>query len=98
MAYYFMVDTYIDDTMDRKEYDSYIEEVRPIVESYGGEYLVRTENVEHLSDQRNPQRVILIRFSSKEDLDACFSSDAYKEIMMKRVNSVDARAVIVEGL
>lgn len=97
MAYYFMIDTYIPKDGNREEYDFYIEKVRPIVESYGGEYLVRTEDVTCLSDKRKPQRVILIRFPSKEDLDECFSSKEYQAIMMKRVNSVDARAVIVEG-
>lgn len=97
MAYYFMIDTYIPEDGNREEYDFYIEKVRPIVESYGGEYLVRTEDVTCLSDKRKPQRIIVIRFTSKEELDACFSSEEYQAIMMKRVNSVDARAVIVEG-
>ncbi|MGM9647490.1 MAG: DUF1330 domain-containing protein [Eubacteriales bacterium] len=97
MAYYFMVDTYIPQNGNRDEYDFYIEKVRPIVESYGGEYLVRTEEIKSLSEQRTPQRVILIRFPSKERLEACFASDEYRAIMMKRVSSVDARAIIVEG-
>lgn len=98
MSYYFMIDTYIPENGNREEYDFYIEKVKPIVEKYGGEYLVRTENVQCLSEKRKPQRVILIRFNSKEDLDACFSSEEYRGIMMKRVNSVDARAIIVEGV
>ena len=48
--------------------------------------------------ERTPQRVILIKFDSKENLDACFSSPEYKAIMSKRINSVDSRAVIVEGI
>lgn len=97
MACYFMIDTYIPDGGNRVEYDDYIEKVRPIVESYGGEYLVRTEEVESLSDKRVPQRVILIKFPSKDKLKECFASQEYRAIMSKRVNSVDARAIIVEG-
>ncbi len=93
-----MVDTYIDEQKGRGEYDEYIEAVKPIVESYGGVYLARTENVTVFGDKRTPQRVILIRFDSREALDACFSSPEYRAIMSKRVNSVDSRAVIVEGL
>lgn len=36
MAWYFLIDTYIDAAWGRSEYDSYIDVVRPIVESYGG--------------------------------------------------------------
>ena len=96
MSYYFMIDTYIPEDGNREEYDFYIEKVKPIVESFGGEYLVRTENLQCLSENRNPQRVILIRFPSKDNLDACFSSEEYRKIVRKRENSVDARAIIAE--
>ena len=98
MSWYFIVDTYIDEQKGRGEYDEYIHAVKPIVESYGGEYLARTENVCSFCGGRTPQRVILIKFYSKENLDACFSSPEYKAIMSKRINSVDSRAVIVEGI
>ncbi|MDO5132717.1 MAG: DUF1330 domain-containing protein [Eubacteriales bacterium] len=96
MSCYFLIDTYIDPDKGRGEYDEYIERVRPIVESYGGKYLVRSENVISLSRLRAPQRVIVIRFPSKEALHACFGSREYREIQEKRAGSVDARGVIVE--
>ena len=96
MACFFIVDTYIDKNKGRGSYDDYIDQVKPIVESYGGEYLVRTENVTALSPLRKPDRVIIIRFPSREKLDACYASDEYRRIMHERANSVDARAVIVE--
>ena len=96
MACFFIVDTYIDKNKGRGSYDDYIDQVKPIVESYGGEYLVRTENVTALSPLRKPNRVIIIRFPSREKLDACFASDEYRRIMHERANSVDARALIVE--
>ncbi len=96
MSCYFIVDTYIDGKTGRGAYDDYIEKVKPIVESFGGEYLVRTENVTSLSPSRNPQRVIIIRFPDRERLDACFASAGYRAIMHERMDSVDARAVIAE--
>lgn len=98
MSWYFMVDVYIDEDKGRGEYDDYIREVKPIVESYGGRYLVRTENLYSLSGERKPQRAIVIRFDSRESLDACFASPEYREIMSKRTTSVDSRAVIAQGL
>ena len=96
MACFFIIDTYIDKNKGRGSYDDYIKQVKPIVESYGGEYLARTENITALSPLRKPDRVIIIRFPSREKLDACFSSDEYRQIMHERIDSVDARAVIVE--
>ena len=96
MACFFIVDTYIDKNKGRGSYDDYIEQVKPIVESYGGEYLARSENVTALSPLRKPDRVIIVRFQSREKLDACFASDEYRRIMHERADSVDARAVIVE--
>jgi uncharacterized protein (DUF1330 family) len=96
MACFFIVDTYIDKNKGRGSYDDYIEQVKPIVESYGGEYLARSENVTALSPLRKPDRVIIVRFQSREKLDACFALDEYRRIMHERTDSVDARTVIVE--
>lgn len=96
MSCYFIVDVYIDEEKGRGLYDDYIAKVRPIVESYGGEYLARSESVTPLSPLRTPNRVIIIQFPSREQLELCFSSDEYKKIMHEREESVDARAVIVE--
>lgn len=98
MAWYFIVDTYVDEQKGRGAYEEYIRLVKPIVESHGGRYLVRTENLRSLSRERTPDRAIVIRFDSREQLDACFSSEAYQAIMSKRTSSVDSRAIIAEGL
>lgn len=98
MPCYFIVDTYIDGQKGRGAYGEYIRQVKPIVERYGGRYLVRTENLRSLSGERTPDRVIVIRFESRERLEACFSSEAYRAVMWKRTSSVDSRAVIAEGL
>ena len=96
MSCYFLVDTYIDEKNGRGLYDDYIGKVKPIVESFGGEYLLRTESITSLNPSRNPQRVIVIRFPSRERLDSCFASEAYRTIMHERAESVDARALIAE--
>lgn len=96
MSCYFLIDTYIDGQKGRGLYDDYINKVKPIVESYGGEYLLRSEKVSSLSTQRTPQRVIVIRFPDRKKLETCFQSEEYKTIAHKRAESVDARAIIVE--
>ena len=98
MPCYFIIDTYIPEENGRGLYDEYIRQVRPIVEKYGGRYLVRTETLHSLNEKRTPDRVIVIRFPSRERLDACFASPEYQAIMSKRTSSVDSRAIIAEGL
>lgn len=97
MSCFFIVDVYIDENKGRGLYSDYIEKVKPIVESYGGEYLARSETITALSPLRDPKRVIIIRFPSREKLDICFASDEYQRIMHERIDSVDARALIVEA-
>ena len=54
MECYFMVDTYIDKEKGRGMYDEYIRKVKPIIESFGGEYLLRTERIVSLHPERSP--------------------------------------------
>ncbi len=70
-------------------YDEYIHDVKPIVESYGGKYLIRSENLISLSCAWKPDRMILIRFPNKETLEKCFHSSEYLEISSKREQSVE---------
>ena len=94
--YYFIADNYIND--DSKEYAMYIELVKPIVETYGGEYLVRTDTVESWNERRKPDRCIVIRFPNREAIESCFASEQYQKIMSKRTEHVDSRAIIVPGM
>ena len=52
MACYFCVDVYFNKDNERNEYDEYIAMVKPIVEAYGGKYLVRSENVMALPEHQ----------------------------------------------
>lgn len=94
--YYFIVDNYING--DPEEYAIYIELVKPIVEAYGGEYLVRTDAVESWNERRKPDRCIVIRFPNREAIENCFTSEQYQRIMSKRTAHVDSRAIIVPGM
>lgn len=98
MGAYFIVKVKINKPESRLLYDEYIAKVKPIVESFGGEYLVRTENITSLSNDERPDRIIIIRFENRKQLDICFSSKEYCEIKNLRIDSVDANALIVEGI
>lgn len=82
---------------DRDMYLKYIERARPLVESYGGHYLIRGGNAAPLFGDWKPERIILIQFPSREDIDRCFASHEYLEIKPLRENSTSTRAIILDG-
>ena len=94
---YFIVTVYFDETREIQAYQDYIQMVKPIVERYHGRYIVRSELVTPLSTKWQPERVIIIEFDTREQLDACFSSQEYRSIASLREQSVDSRAIIVEA-
>ncbi len=96
MSAYFIVNTKISDLSKRKQYDEYIVKVKPIAESFGGRYIVRSEQITALSDSWKPDRVIVIEFASKTQILAWLSSPQYKEVSSLRVNSVESEAIIIE--
>ena len=97
MNCYFIITTYIEPET-RGMYEEYIRQVKPIVEQFGGRYLVRTEDLVCLSEEWKPDRMIVIEFPSREQLEACFSSEQYQNIKQKRENSVRSMAVIAQGV
>jgi len=93
---FFIISTKKGDASKRNQYEEYLERVKPIVEKYGGEYIVRSERVISFSESWKPDRVIVIKFASKEHVFKWLSSPEYKEIMQLRTDSVESDGVIVE--
>lgn len=97
MKTYFIASVQISEPDKRPLYDEYIARVRPIVETFGGVYLVRSEKIEHLPGTWRPDRLIVIEFPDRQTLDCCFASAEYRAVAGLRMQSVEASAVIVEG-
>ncbi len=96
MATYLIIHIDIPDKNDRGLYDEYIARVKPVVESHGGEYVVRSEQVAPFAGPWRPDRVIVIRFDDRKQLDKCFSSPEYLAVKTLRESSVETTAFIVE--
>ncbi|MPM84239.1 hypothetical protein SDC9_131310 [bioreactor metagenome] len=97
MGCYFIVSVRIERPERRALYEEYICLVKPLVESFGGEYLVRSENLEYAGGDWRPDRLIVIRFPDRGALDRCFRSPEYEKIKNLRIESVAASVVIAEG-
>ena len=63
MSYYFIVNIYLKEKSKPEEYKDYIDLVKPIVEKYGGEYLVRTDEITYLTDDYTPDRIITVSYT-----------------------------------
>lgn len=93
---YFVVTTYFDERKDKSDYLEYIKKVKPIVDKYHGRYIVRSEKITYLNSHWKPDRVIIIEFDTRKQLEMCFSSAEYKAISCLRENSVNSNAIIIE--
>ncbi|MGI9537013.1 MAG: DUF1330 domain-containing protein [Desulfocapsaceae bacterium] len=94
MSVFFVIST--SEIVDHQRYDDYVRQARPIVESYGGEYLLQSDKVIASKDWQT-KKIVIIKFSSKEQLDQCFQSDEYKAIIPLREGSIVSRFVMVES-
>jgi uncharacterized protein (DUF1330 family) len=95
MPVYMIIDVTI---RDDGLYSQYVDSVAEVVERYGGRYLVRGGEVIRLSGNWLPQRMILIRFETMEQLHRCFESAEYLALAPLREQSTESRAIVVEGL
>jgi len=93
--YYIIADVRIDDT---EEYKKYMEKAKPIVESYGGEYLVRGGDFQVFEgDYFMPRRMVLLRFPNKQACESFYSDPAYQEAAAIRRPVSDMSMIGIEG-
>ncbi|MDR1739846.1 MAG: DUF1330 domain-containing protein [Bacteroidales bacterium] len=95
MPVFFIVHVEIPDHRERGSYDEYIAKVKPVVESHGGKYIIRSEHVSLWAGTHKPDRIIVIEFGNKEQMEKCFSSPEYTSVKGLRENSVKTNAFIV---
>jgi len=93
MSTYMIIDSKVKDI---DTYRQYIDQVSPIVRSFGGRYLARGENIKALGSWK-PERIIVIEFPSEDHIRQWLASSEYKAIAPLREAGAETRAIIVEG-
>lgn len=83
---------------DDEEFGKYKEQVAPMVEKYGGRYLVRGGAIFGLEGDSAPERMVVIEFPSMEKAREFYDSEEYQPVMELRLNSADSRLLLAEGL
>ena len=80
------------------EYKIYIQNVKPIVEKYGGEYLVRGgEIIEKEINLWKPKRFVLVRFPDKSSALKFYNSKEYKPYKNIRLKNATSTITFAEG-
>ncbi len=94
MPIYLIIDVQIS---NKDSYSQYVQKAQVIVKKYGGKYLSRGAKITPLSGGWNPERIMVIAFDSKEQMDNCFGSMEYFDIVNLRKDCTSSRSIIVEG-
>ena len=95
MTAYLIVDTKIN---DKEAYEEYKIRAKPIVESFGGKYLVRGGYTTVSENELwTPTRLVVVRFPSREAAENFLSCDEYAPVKAIRHNHAQTTMTIVDG-
>ena len=95
MTVYLVVDTHI---KNAEAYEDYKRRAKPVVESYGGEYLARGgDTTVPESDLWTPTRLVIVRFPSREHAENFLNSEEYAPVRAIRHEHADTTLAIVDG-
>lgn len=82
---------------DYELYSEYTTQVLPLVERYGGRYLVRGGEVFPVSGDWRPERLVLVQFETMDLVQDFLTSPEYQALIPLRLRASISRAIIAEG-
>jgi len=77
-------------------YQQYVQNVKAIIERFHGEYIIRGGQITSFIGNWNPDRIVLIKFPLKSDIEEFFHSEEYKKIKHFREDATISSAIIIE--
>lgn len=80
-----------------EEYSKYIELAGPIIESFGGKFLVRGGTQIEV-EGGNFERTVLVEFENMEVAKKCYESDEYQGARKHTIGSSIRHIVLAEGI
>ena len=95
MSVYLVVDI---DVKDQVAYEEYRTLVPPIIEKYGGRYIVRGRKITPGEGEWDLHRVVILEFPSTERATAMLISEEYAPIAAMRHRAAVSGTFIVEGV
>lgn len=95
MAVYVVSQVNIQDTQAMQRY---VEQVVPVVEAFGGKYLVRGSKVRAIEGRWESDRMVVLEFADEEGAMKWYHSAEYRPLRDLRQSSSQARILLAEGL
>jgi uncharacterized protein (DUF1330 family) len=96
MPAYFLVD--IREVKDGAKMEEYKARISPVVEKFGGRYLVRGGPFEVMEGDWRPVFPVLIQFPSMEQARRWYDSEEYRELKQLRLSATKGSGVFLTGL
>ena len=84
--------------LNRENYKEYVKKASPIVESFGGEYLVRGGKSEVVEGKWEFPRTLVVRFPSYDKAIKWYNSAEYAPIKKIRETNSEGICIIIEGV
>jgi len=96
MPAYFLVD--IREIRDAARMEEYKARVSPVVEKFGGRYVVIGGPFEVKEGSYQPVFPVMVQFPSMEDAQRWYNSEEYRELKNLRLAATVSNAVLLNGL
>ena len=94
--YFMLVDV---DIHNIEVYKKYLEKVKPIVEKFGGKYLIKGGKIEAKeTDLWKPKRIVLVKFPNKSSALRWYNSEEYRALKHLRLNNASSNILFIEGV
>ncbi len=85
------------DVTNPEDYNEYITKVKPIVEKFGGEYIVRGGTNQVVEGNWQYSRTIVLKFPSYEKALEWYNSEEYQPIKQIRLDNAISNGIIIRG-
>jgi len=82
---------------DPAAYEEYRRQVLPVVQKYGGRFIVRGGTVEALEGGWAPKRLVALEFPSMEQARRFYRSPEYAPLIALRQKASRGKLILVEG-
>ena len=82
-----------------EEYKKYLEKVKPMVEKFGGKYLIKGGKIDAKeTDLWKPKRIVLVKFPNKSSALKWYNSEEYRALKNLRLNNASSNILFIEGV
>jgi len=93
---YFLVD--IREVKDAAKVEQYRARVAPVVEKFGGRYLVRGGPFEVVEGTYQPVMLVMLEFPSMDQARRWYDSEEYRDLKQLRLTATVSNGVFMTGL